>query len=110
VYEKSKKKIERGTMTTYPNPCCRCGYCCLTTTCPIGLTIFGTDRGICPGLSFNKEGTSTCKLAGIVPIGDGCCIKARAFADGLQYDFASLPPNTKQSLAQILKIQRVNNK
>jgi len=33
-------------------------------------------------------------------IGQGCCIKARAYAQGVEYDFATLPAEIKKSLAQ----------
>jgi len=72
--------------------------------CPIGIAQYG-KHNICPGLSF-KAGTASCALAGIVPIGDGCCISARAYAKGRCYDFASLPPNIKISLAQKLLGQK----
>lgn len=78
----------------FPNPCCRCGFCCLSTQCPISITIYG-EKAICPALSF-YEGVSVCEHAkSIVPIGDGCCINGRAYKDGVEYDFASLPAELK---------------
>jgi len=85
----------------YPNPCCRCGFCCLSETCPTGQEIHKIEKygRTCPALYFN--GTQAgCTLAGVyVSVGDGCCIKARAFKDGKQYDFASLPPELKKRAA-----------
>jgi hypothetical protein len=54
----------------------------------------------CPGLSFNKKGIASCALAGIVPINDGCCIKARCFKDYVEYDFASLPKEMKYKIVK----------
>ena len=85
----------------YPNKCCRCGFCCLHEQCPISLQIHGRAE-ICPALLFDGD-VAVCLLAGLVPIGDGCCIKARAFKDGVQYDFASLPAEVKIREAQKLK-------
>lgn len=79
----------------YPNKCCRCGLCCLAETCPIGQEFHGIEKKqSCPSLSFDGE-QAECKLAGLVPIGDGCCIKARAYKDGVEYNFADLPDELK---------------
>lgn len=85
----------------FPNKCCRCGFCCLHEQCPISIELHG-KKDICPVLSFNGE-TAVCGLAMIVPIGDGCCIKARAYKDNIEYDFASLPSIMKIGVAQDLK-------
>lgn len=78
----------------FPYKCCRCGMCCLSMQCPISIKIYGI-QSICPALSFENN-IASCKYAGtLVPIGDGCCIKARAFKDGVEYDFASLPNELK---------------
>jgi hypothetical protein len=78
----------------YPHKCCQCGFCCLAEQCPISITTHGV-KSTCPSLSFDGK-LSSCGMAGIVPIGDGCCIKARCYKDGQEYDFASLPPNMKR--------------
>lgn len=93
----------------YPNPCCRCGFCCLSETCPTGQAVYRVQReDRCPGLSF-ANGLAVCALvlpAGetqarfVLGIGEGCCIKARALAQGITYDFAMLPPHIKRGLAQ----------
>lgn len=85
-------------MTDYPYPCCRCGFCCLHQVCPIGIVTYG-NQGRCPGLSFEGN-IASCALAGTVPVGDGCCIKATAYKDGKEYDFAALPTEQKQICAQ----------
>jgi len=86
----------------YAHECCRCGFCCLHEICPIGMALFGTAKP-CEGLSFDGD-IATCSAAGIVPVGDGCCIQARAFKDGVEYDFASLPPELKwQAASDILR-------
>ena len=81
----------------YPKKCARCGYCCLSVTCPVGTAYYGPVSP-CPGLRFNREHRAKCSLVkkGMVPVGDGCCIKARAFKDGVQYDFATLPNTLKR--------------
>ena len=78
----------------FPFKCCRCGMCCIAIQCPISLAKYG-KLPICPALSFTNS-LASCKYAGIdVPIGDGCCIKARAYKNGIEYDFASLPKELK---------------
>lgn len=74
----------------FPHPCARCGMCCLTQPCPV------VGKLPCPQLRFDRD-RARCKLArkGIVPTGDGCCIKARAYRHGVEYDFASLPKTLK---------------
>lgn len=91
-------------MSTFPNPCCRCGFCCISETCPAGQGIFGVGKSDpCPGFSF-QDGLAVCQVALISPeqigVGAGCCIKARAIAKGVTYDFAMLPPHIKRALAQ----------
>ena len=93
----------------YPNKCCRCGFCCLTETCPIGQAFYKiSEETRCPGLSFDLQGQATCELAqrGLVPIGDGCCIKARAYRNNTEYDFASLPNEFKYSIVRQVRIHR----
>jgi hypothetical protein len=96
-------------LATYPNPCCRCGFCCISETCPAGQKVYRVQReDRCPGLFF-EDGLAVCKLARnagetqarfVLGIGAGCCIKARAMAKGITYDFAMLPPHIKRTLAQ----------
>lgn len=85
----------------FPYTCCRCGFCCLHEMCPVGMAVFGECEW-CPALSFNGD-VAICDLAGfLVPVGEGCCIKARAFKDGKQYDFAAVSPKMKIGAAQDL--------
>ena len=71
----------------FPHECCRCGMCCITSQCPISIEIYGIVNGVCPALSFEHY-IASCKHAGlIVPIGDGCCIKAKAYKNGIEYDW-----------------------
>jgi hypothetical protein len=73
--------------------------------CPIGQQVYGVFKtGVrCPGLSF-ENGIASCALVklDLVPIGDGCCISARVFKDGVEYDFAALPGNMKIRIAQMI--------
>ena len=91
----------------YEHECCRCGFCCLSETCPAGAGIYGISKStMCPALTF-KDDIATCKLITLTPpmnledmkrdmgVGTGCCIKARAFKDGVGYDFAALPKKMK---------------
>jgi hypothetical protein len=82
----------------FPHKCARCGYCCLVTVCPISRRLYGVPKGtLCPALSFDHEGKASCALApNVVPVGDGCCIKARAYKGGKVYDFAGLPTGIKR--------------
>lgn len=84
----------------YPHKCVRCGYCCLSAPCPI-IRKLAPGVDICFMLTFKNEKAS-CGLAGIVPIGDGCCISARCFHGDEVYDFVALPKQTKRDLAQKL--------
>ena len=88
----------------FPHPCARCGFCCLASVCIAGQHVYGLfEKGTrCPGLSFHN-GIATCKLVALnlVPIGDGCCIKARAFKNNVEYDFAALPAETKRQIVRI---------
>jgi len=91
----------------YPIPCCRCGFCCLSEACPVARVVYSIEKSDkCPALSFEGD-QATCVLAMMVPTGDGCCIKARAYKDGVKYDFASLPVALKQAAARTLR-ERVN--
>lgn len=95
-------------METYPHPCTRCGFCCLVEACPMAREIYGiTKKDRCPALSF-ENGQSTCALVakikpGIDPktigFGVGCCISARVICGGVEVQFASLQPATKQRIA-----------
>lgn len=90
----------------YPNECCRCGFCCLHEMCPVGQIYYlhaVNDDGHCPGLSFDGD-VAVCALAPeLVPIGDGCCMAARCYRDGVEYDFASLPREMKKAIAQRIR-------
>lgn len=89
----------------YPYPCCRCGFCCLSETCLVGMKVYGIGKSDkCSALSF-EDNTATCLLVMSVPIGDGCCIKARAFKDGKEYDFAALPVAFKLGAARSKRIK-----
>lgn len=71
----------------FPHKCVRCGFCCLVKPCPM------IRKGIkeCPHLTFHGD-EAECGLAPtIVPVGDGCCIKAKAYRRGVAYDFAAMP-------------------
>ena len=95
-------------MKTYPYECCRCGFYYLHTTCVIGQAVYGPVQP-CPALSFTDD-IASCELAGTVPVGDGCCIAARAYKDGVEYDFAALPPELKRTAARDLKQKLINEK
>lgn len=78
----------------YPNKCIRCGFCCLNEPCPVAKILMqNTDNptGKCPYLSYTGA-LAFCGLveSGLIPVGDGCCIKARAIRKGNVYDFASM--------------------
>lgn len=96
-------------MTTYPNPCCRCGFCCLAEPCPIIIREAGVERGPCPFLDWDLAGLAVCRFLMERPeradefgIGKGCCCAAHAVnaTTGATYDFASLLPEIKIPLAK----------
>lgn len=82
----------------YPKKCCRCGYCCLALTCHVGQVEYDVpERTACPGVRFNGARAKCPQVKhNLIPVGDGCCIKARAYKDGIEHDFASLPDQLKR--------------
>lgn len=95
----------RTMSATYPHPCSHCGLCCINETCPIGQHHHGITKLMpCPSLQMTPDGSS-CALVKVygpkmMGSGAGCCIKAVAVGgDGVLYDFAALPPQTKSALA-----------
>lgn len=93
----------------YPNPCCRCGFCCLIEQCPASIILHNEVDGICPSLFFDGN-EATCRIAGeFVPVGDGCCISARCYKSGIKFDFSSLPNEIKIDVAQKLKEKKEHN-
>lgn len=101
----------------YPHKCCRCGFCCLSVTCEIGQMVYGVQKNqLCPGLSFDPGDLAACALIkdGIPDIiigkGAGCCVSARAVADGKEYPFAPLPEKLKIVLARRVKEFRYANR
>jgi len=93
----------------FPNPCVRCGCCCLMQVCPVGQQIFKVGKNQrCPGLHFDGD-VAQCDLVRlweewkipaddakkVMGIGSGCCISARLFAGGERFYFAELPPDKK---------------
>jgi len=90
----------------FPYPCCRCGFCCLSEQCPTSLSVYGKSE-ICPALSFEEADVNiiqaVCNLPELIPFGDGCCMAARCFKDGVCYDFASLPTFVKILMAQSIR-------
>lgn len=83
----------------YPYECCRCGLCCVNEQCPVSIEVYGV-KDSCPALSFNGDEAS-CALVGIVPVGDGCCIKARIFMRGEgERDYSSLSSAQKRLVVQ----------
>ena len=77
----------------FTNECVRCGMCCVVEQCVISLGIYGKQER-CPVLRFDGD-VASCGIAGIVPIGDGCCMSARCYRDGVMYEFCSLPREIK---------------
>ena len=96
---------------TYPNKCVRCGFCCLSEACPVAMQYFGIQKQTkCPALTWNGV-EAVCGIINafsnlIMGVGAGCCIKARCYKSGVEYDFASLPGELKIILAQGLKEEK----
>jgi hypothetical protein len=102
----------------FPYPCVRCGFCCLCTPCNVALKIIPNAKQFesCPALSINNK-VATCKLIEtavqehlpklkeIMGFGLGCCMKARAFKNGIEYDFAAMPEEWK-TIACIQKLKQ----
>lgn len=122
-----------GTRTVETVPaCCRCGVCCLSEPCSVGVLAYGIPpgpdlghtKGRCPGLSFDAGGLAVCAViadkggefsdvwqairastwderARVMGFGVGCCIRARAFWDGKQSNFATLPAAVKRWVSRM---------
>ena len=101
----------------YPNPCSRCGTCCLLETCPSGMDIYNVHKkeGRCPGLTFDgvtaqcgalkicqEKGMPEPVCKEVFGIGKGCCLLAKVFCGEKSYDIASMPPYTKTLVARRL--------
>ncbi len=85
----------------FPHKCTRCGFCCLGETCPVGRMVYGIGKfDPCPALTFYGDVAECHAPAGMVPFGDGCCIKARVYRQGVEYDFAALPHDWKLKAVQ----------
>ena len=116
-YNVSKEKPTSHNQK-YPQKCCRCGMCCLVETCPVGMKIYDIDKyKLCPGLYFEGN-KAICGLSKyfieqaridkkvveeVMGFNVGCCIKARVYKDGIEYNFADLDPDIKISIAQRTK-------
>ena len=90
---------------SFPDECCQCGMCCLSMTCEIGQRVFNIPEDeLCHALVFENN-MAVCRLAPYaVPVGDGCCIKARIYIEGVEYPFASLSiPLKKMAASQVRK-------
>ena len=100
----------------FPNECIRCGMCCLSERCFIITELFNIEKkGKCPKLYFIDD-IANCSLFDMIEederesarkvfgIGAGCCIEARVYKDGVEYDFASLPKEKK--LLAVKQIRR----
>lgn len=82
----------------FPNKCVRCGFCCIAECCHVGQLVHNIGKyDDCPSLSFDENGVASCDLVekNLVPVDDGCCIKARAFKNGIEFDFSSLSKDEK---------------
>lgn len=112
-------------MPTFPNPCSRCGFCCIAQTCDIGMQAFNVSKNSsCPGLSFDENGQASCNpfikcldiftdmdfydkaeeiLQFTFGIGKGCCISARAIHYGETFPFASLPAEIKKGIVSSMR-------
>ena len=95
----------------HPYPCTRCGYCCLIQPCKASISLGLVKNGSCVMLDFGRTGhdVATCNLAMSAPdhvgIGHGCEVKAYAYLDDIQYDFAMIEPRIKRSTAVRLYIE-----
>jgi hypothetical protein len=100
----------------YPHKCSRCGFCCVSENCLIAMEYFKIPKTgrLCPALKFakneNDDIIASCGLLAHLPIeyhsdfgiGQGCCIKGRAYKDGVEYDFAALPETLKRECVRML--------
>jgi len=88
----------------FEKKCCRCGYCCLSEVCLSGLKEYGALEP-CHGLTFRLHRgklQAKCQLVkkDLVPVGEGCCISARAYRNGIEHDFATLPDSEKRLITR----------
>lgn len=102
----------------FPNKCCQCGMCCLSTPCPIAMEYApsAVKGKPCPFLAFAKR-LAVCLLMNDLirqkpeitneimeafGVGQGCCIKAHAVNSqlGIAVNFADLSDETKRDLVK----------
>lgn len=101
----------------YPNPCARCGACCVATPCPVAMAyVPGAVKGKpCPALRFDvRNGEAVCLMLlrenfsteetyqealSIMGIGSGCCMAGEAvdLDTGLRVPWDSLSNEVKRS-------------
>ena len=97
----------------FPNPCTRCGFCCLAEACPVARLRYGLAlHDACPALSFDEQGQASCALLEQYPaeclgVGKGCCVKARVVARGVTLNFADMPPEMKRAAVAAIVEGRV---
>ena len=109
-----------GKIIKFESECLRCGFCCLSYTCPVGMEVYRVEKlNLCPGLMFDGDwaicraaldmisaGAPEKRVYEVMGFGHGCCISARAYKNGVKYDFAELPAKLKISIAQTTKSQK----
>lgn len=108
--------------STFPNPCARCGFCCIQRPCDPAL-YFAAFSGLpahphkpCPFLGFLKSPHDSleahCILVKILQLptpvsalvfgfGKGCCVKATLFKGSTPHDFSIFPPESKRAIVRL---------
>jgi len=104
----------------YPNPCARCGACCVATPCPIGLLfVEGAVKGQpCPAVRFHRQtGEAKCLMLERshfsseemyqqalreMGVGTGCCMLGEAvdLDSGARIPWAEMPGHLKRYCVQ----------
>lgn len=104
-------------MIKYETPCCRCGFCCISESCPLAIEFYGiSKKTMCPSLYFDGDNAICNMFVGLLSngipkddaefafgIGAGCCIKARAFKGDEIFNFSSLEETVKKAIVRILR-------
>jgi len=100
----------------FDEPCCQCGFCCLSETCPVGQRVYKINKfDKCPALRFYEDGSgSVCLLVStlgkeILGIGKGCCISARVIKNRKTVQFESLPKEIKFNIVKQIRKGKKKN-
>lgn len=100
----------------FPDKCVRCGFCCLSTACPLAIEYIpgAEENKPCPALEFERNGIAKCGLyakldkslrgaiGNVLGFGKGCCTAAMMLntSTGKTVNFSSMKKGQKQAIVR----------